>query len=326
MIRRLVASFGFAGAAFTTPILAAQTDPAAAAHPCDSQSGATQNVCRAGYDALSLMLPVGAIAVTGGNPVLGTAAGGRGFGDIGITIRSTFLRTVLPATSYDGVADTVPAARRLPVSAPTLDLRFGLVRKALPVGAVSADFLGSVSGIPKTATDYIRFAPDVRSLGGVALGFGYGLRIGVEPNGPLPVVSLNFGRKDLPKFTLGDLSDGSNWAYTVAVSAIDVRLMVGRRFGLFELAAGGGVDLIKGNYSIVFRDQDTGLPAARADSSMSAMRIVTTANGALVVGGARLTLEAGFQVGKDDKLPTVFQAINGRSGRFFGGLGFGFKL
>lgn len=86
------------------------------------------------------------------------------------------------------------------------------------------------------------------------------------------------------------------------------------------------MDLIKGNYSLVYRDQTTGLPAPRADSTVSTMRIVTTTSGSLLLGPVRLSVEGGFQVGKDDKLPTVFEAVDTRSGRFFGAFGIGFKL
>ena len=119
--RRLWSSFGFAGFAFATPMLA-QTGAEPAPHPCDSQTGATKAVCRAGYDAVTTIVPVGALVASGGNPHLGTAGGGRGFGDLGFTFRGTVVRTILPSTAYNGTTDTVPAARRLPVVAPSLEI------------------------------------------------------------------------------------------------------------------------------------------------------------------------------------------------------------
>ncbi len=305
----------------------AQTGAEATPHPCDIQAGATKAVCRAGYDAVTTVVPVGALVASGGNPHLGSAAGGKGFGDLGVTFRGTVVRMILPTTAYDGTTDTVAAARRLPVVAPSLDLRMGLLSKALPVGTASVDFLATILGVPERATDYVRFSDDTRRLAGLALGFGYGLRIAMQPKGPLPVASLNVGRHDFPKFTVGDLSAGSQYAYTVAISAINVRLMAGKRFGAFEFTAGGGADLMKGNYSIVFRDQDSLTVSPRADSTVSTMRILTLANAAFVVGRvARLTFEGGFQIGKDEKLETIFAATNSKSGRFFGSIGLGFKL
>ena len=243
-MRRPFGWFGAIGIALLVPhVLLAQTPPPAVApHPCDARSGPTKSVCRAGYDALASVIPVASLGASGGNPSIGSAAGGRGFGDISITLRATYLRTVLPSTAFDGTTDTVPAARRLPVAVPSVEIRFGLLRKALPVGAATVDFLGSMIGVPKSATDYIRYSSDIRSLQGLALGFGYGIRIGVAPKGPMPTVSLNVGRHDFPKFTVGDIGAGSQFAYTVAVSAINARLMVGRRFSGFEFTAGAGAD------------------------------------------------------------------------------------
>jgi len=325
--RRLTSWFGIAWVGFSASLAAQTTTPEPVPHPCDSQTGTTKAVCRAGYDAVSAIVPIGALAVSRGNPGLGTAAAGQRFGDLVITLRGNYLGARLPATSYDGASDTVALARRLAVVVPSADLRLTLLRRALPMGAASVDFLGSISGIPRHATDFVRFGDDVRSIGGVVLGFGYGLRIGVEPNGPLPVVSLNVGRSDLPRFTIGDLTAGSNFAYSLSVSAINVRLMAGRRFGGFEFTGGGGVDLIKGDYSLAYRDQVTNTPKPRADSTVSAMRILTVVNAAFHLGSvARLTFEGGFQVGKNDKLPTIFEGTNTKSGRFFGGVGLGFKL
>lgn len=195
------------------------------------------------------------------------------------------------------------------------------------MGAATVAFLGSMIGVPISATNYIRYSSNIRTLQGLALGFVYGIRIDVAPKGPMSTVSVNVGRHDFPKFTVGDIGAGSQFAYMVAVSAINARLMVGRRFSGFEFTAGAGADLIKGNYSLVYRDQATKLPVPRADSSMSAIRIVPVMNAALPIGGfLRLSFEGGFQVGKDEKLPTVFEAHNPKSGRFFGGVGLGFKL
>ncbi len=328
MPRRLAMLVGWAWVAVSSP-LSAQTTAAAAPepHPCDAQTGATKLVCRAGYDAISAMAPVGALAVSRGNPGLGTAAAGRRFGDLILTFRGNYVGAAIPATGYDGHGDTVALARRLPVAIPSLDLRFTLIRRTLPMGAIAVDALGTITGIPRRATDLIRFGDDVRSLGGVVLGFGYGIRIGVEPKGPLPVVSLNVGRSDLPRFALGDLAAGSNFAYSLAVSALNARLMVGRAFGAFELTGGAGVDLIKGDYSLTYVDQASHTPKPRADSTVSTMRIMTALNAAFRLGPvARLTFEGGFQVGKNDKLPTIFEGTNTKSGRFFGGVGLGFKL
>ena len=325
---RLTSSIGFLWVCLASAS-AAQTDPAPApaVHPCESQAGPTKAVCRAGYDAISVMTPIAALAASGGNPSLGSAAGGEKFGHLLVTVRGSFLTAVLPATSYDGVGDTVPVARRLPVAVPSVDLRFTLLRKPLPMGAASVDFLATITGVPRGATQYIRFGDEVRGVGGLVLGFGYGLRIGVAPKLPMPTASLNITRHDMPRFTVGAVAAGSNFAYTLSASAMNVRLLAGRRFGAFELTAGGGADLIKGDYSLIYLDPVAKTLLPRADSTFSTMRLLTVANGAMYLGKiARLTFEGGFQIGKDEKLPTQFDGLNTKSGRFFGGVGLGFKL
>lgn len=325
-MRRLTSCFGFTWVVCTASV-AAQNDSAAAPHPCDKQTGATKSVCRAGYDAIMVITPIGALAVGRGNPSMGSAGGGQKFGDMLVTLRANYLTAAVPATSYAGDGDTVPVAQRLTVLVPSVDLRMNLLSKPLPMGAASVDFLLSLAAIAKAGIDYARFGNDVRSVSGVAIGIGYGVRIGVTPKGPLPTASLNVGRSDLPRFTVGNLAAGSNFSYTLGVSAINARLMVGRRFGHFELTAGGGADLIKGDYSYVYLDQATKKAVPRADSTVSTMRLLTVVNTAFhLAGGARLSFEGGFQVGKNDKLPTIFGETNTKSGRFFGGVGLGFKL
>lgn len=305
--------------------VAAQT-AAPATHPCDIRVGQAARVCRAGYDAIAWMVPAGGLALTAGNPVLGTAGGGQGFGDLTVTLRANHLRTVVPSSRYDGTGDTVAAVRRLPLALARMDLRVGLIRRQLPVGVASLDLLGTILPIPKHDPSDFRFGPEVRSLGSFALGFGYGLRLAMAPREPLPVVSLNLGKSDLPAFRFGDIAKGSTYAYTLSISAIHARLLAGKRLGLLEVTGGGGVDLLTGNYSLVYVDPTSGTPFPRADSTHKATRFVALANAALKLGPARVGFEGGFQVGKDQGLATVFRANDTRSGTFFGGVGIGFKL
>jgi hypothetical protein len=316
---------GFAGVGFAATLAAQAAEPES--HPCDAQTGSTKSVCRAAYDAITVIAPIGALAVSRGNPALGTATGGQRFGNLVITFRGTYLKAAFPVTDYDGSTDTVALAERSSFLVPSIDLRLTLLRKTLPVGAAWAELMGTMIGIPREATDVVQFGDDVRAIGGVALGFGYGLRFGVEPNGALPAVSLSVGRSDLPRFSTGDFTSGSNFGYSLSTSAYNVRLMVGRQFGGFELTGGGGVDLIKGDYSLRFRDQVTQAVVARTDSTLSTMRILTVINAGWHLGRiVRLGLEGGFQIGKNDKLATLFEGTNTKSGRFFGGVGLGFKL
>ncbi|MEO8452410.1 MAG: hypothetical protein ABI647_21640, partial [Gemmatimonadota bacterium] len=229
---------------------------------------------------------------------------------------------------YDGVSDTVGLAKKLYAPVPALDFSFGLLRKVLPnMGSVSVELLGSIMGIPKNSTQFIRFGDDDRSVGGLVLGFGYGVRIAIEPKAPMPSVSLNITRHGLPNFTFGQISAGDTYAYTLGVSSISGRLLVGKKFGGFELTGGLGADMLKGEYSLLYVDPATRVLAPSIDSTKSMMRIITLANGAFALGKAvNLSFEGGFQVGKNEGITTIFRAVNPGAGKFFGSIGIGFKL
>ena len=92
----------------------------------------------------------------------------------------------------------------------------------------------------------------------------------------------------------------------MAVASLSLRL------GLFQRALPVGtasVDLIGELFGIpkeAYVNQTTHQPSARADSSVSTLRFLSVANAALHLGVIKLSFEGGFQVGKDDKLPTIF--------------------
>ena len=105
------------------------------------------------------------------------------------------------------------------------------------------------------------------------------------------------------------------------------RLLVGKKFGGFELTGGVGADMLKGEYSLLYVNPTTRVLAPRIDSTKSTMRIVTLTNAAFQLGKvARLSFEGGFQVGKNEGLTTIFRATNPGAGKFFGSIGIGFKL
>src|SRR6185295_10042835 len=112
------------------------------------------------------------------------------------------------------------------------------------------------------------------SVGGLVLGFGYGIRLALEPKAPMPSVSLNITRHGLPKFTFGNIAGGGTYAYTLGVSSVGGRLLVGKKFGGFELTGGAGADMLKGEYSLLYVNPATRALAPSIDSTKSTMRIV----------------------------------------------------
>jgi hypothetical protein len=126
-------------------------------------------------------------------------------------------------------------------------------------------------------------------------------------------------KRDMPAVRFGNVAAGDRLSAATSFSAISARLLVGGRFPLLSLSAGGGVDLYKGSGSVTYADS-TGVDSTVA-VQLSTMRIMTTVNAAIDLGPVILWGEGGFQVGKNTALATVFRRNDPSSGRFFGGLG-----
>lgn len=303
--------------------LAAQADSAAATCPADTTRAA--KVCAAGFDALTILLPVEDALASGGNPVPGTAGAIGRFGHFRLSGRVGFTSVALPSTRYSGATDTVPLDRHLLVPIPRLDLSAGLFSKKLPLGTVAVDLLGSVVVLPTNVSGRYRVDPSARTIGPLALGLGYGFRAALAMGKGKPTVSLSVVKRDLPVLHFGDLAAGDQSSVSSNLSAITVRLFAGGKTKLLYFAAGAGVDLIKGDGTVSWHDQ-----AAGTDSSiavpLSTMRITVAMNAAIDLGPLTLWGEGGFQIGKTVEVTTKFEGINPNAGRFYGGLGVAIQL
>ena len=317
---------GIAGAGPLAAQAADSTATPVIAPACTDLSGPQFAVCQAAHDAVFAALPAASLLIGAGNPKLGTASANGKFGSITLTLRATHAVTVLPSSTYDGVSDTIRTVRRHAATLPSVDLAFGLFQKAMPTGTVGVEFLGSVFLIDPDGTPSVSFPDDTRRLGKYVVGFGWGMRFGLTPKGPLPFASLSVTKRDLPHYTFGDIPAGSTYSYTLGISAINVRLMAGKRFGKFEFTMGAGADLLKGTYSVRYTDPETAELKPQVDSTRSAMRIITAANASLDLKPVRVTFEGGYQVGKDEKLPTIVKTVDPRSGRFFAGVGLALRF
>jgi hypothetical protein len=292
--------------------------------PCPADSLAASRICQAGADALTAFLPVEGALVGGGNPVPGTAAAIGKFGHLRLTARVGLASVTIPEASYDGSTDTVKADKRLIVPLPRFDLALGVFSKKLALGTVGVDLLGSAVVIPTGATSRIAVDDNARTLGGMALGLGFGFRAALQMSGARPTVSLNVMKRDMPAIRFGNLAAGDRLSAATTLSATTVRLLVGGRAGLLTLSGGGGMDLYKGNGTVTYAD------SAGVDSTvavpLSTSRIMATASAAIDVGPVTLSMEGGFQVGKQTKLATYFQKNDPSAGHFFGGLGAAFRF
>ncbi len=299
--------------------------PAAAQNPeCAGYGGQAANVCNAAVDGTRLFYPVAGLLLGGGQPLLGPAAGVGGFPRAGVVLRVNAASVRLPSLDYDGSTSTVPAGEHLVVPAPLIEGELGLWR-GLPGGLLRLSLLGSVQLLPTDQVEDLTVDPDAASIGGIALGIGYGVRIGVlEPAFPVPGVGIAMMRRTIPDLRYGDLADpGQDYEYTAGLAALNVRASAEWRVAAFGFGGGVGLDRYTGDASARFRDPVLGLPQSAADIRVEESRWLAFLDAALGFGPARLGAEVGWQLAKGQDLATEFEEIDEDGGRFFGGLAIG---
>ncbi len=294
----------------------------AQAAECAAYAGNAGRVCSAAVDATRAFHPLLGVLVSGGNPVLGTGSPLGGPGHFSVTARVNGVEVILPRLSYDGSGTTVPRGRKLFAPAPLAEAAVG-VYGGLPSGLLAIDALGSAQLLPVNALDDFRVDPDARRIGDVALGLGFGARVGIlKETGPLPGISVSVMRRDLPTITYGNLASGDRFQYAVDLRATNLRLVASKQLALVEFAAGLGWDRYTGDALI--RIGDGSGPVAGAPDvpiKLRNSRASAFVNAGLGVAVVRLVAEAGYLAGRDQKLSTDFQDFDTTKGKFFAGLG-----
>lgn len=326
MVRRVNALLLGCAVALSAQRIGAQTtavDTTKASCPT-TLSAQSAKVCNAALDGVTMLHPVAALLISGGNPVLGTAAAGAGgrFGHFHLMLHATTAVVVVPDFSYAGTTDTVAVSRKLSLYAPRLDVSTGLISKVMPMGTVSLDFLLSALLIRKDATTLFTPVKGSREINGTTVTLDWGIRAAMVGK-TMPTASLSIVKRGSPSITMGSLSGTGLAAYTFDASAINVRLLLGKRFKWFEFAAGGGADLLGGNGEVIFRDPVTKVTQPAIKTKLSGMRLLTTVNLGADVGPLRLGVEGGYQAGAKLTQTTIFAENNVNAGKFFGGLGIG---
>lgn len=107
--------------------LVAIASPVLAQNPeCSGYVANAQRVCVAAVDATRAFHPVMVVLVSGGNPMIGSAATLGGLGHASLTLRANAVQVVLPDLAYDGSSSTVPAGDKLWAPAPLLEGALGV--------------------------------------------------------------------------------------------------------------------------------------------------------------------------------------------------------
>src|SRR3954453_21676387 len=151
---------------------------AAQAPECGAYSGNAEKVCSAGVDGTRAFHPIFGMLVSGGNPTIGSAATQGGLGHASLSVRANAVNVVLPDLGYTGSSSTVPAGDKLFLPAPLLEGAVG-VYKGMSGGMLAVYFLGSAQLLPADQISNFSVAADARRIGNIALGLGYGARIGL---------------------------------------------------------------------------------------------------------------------------------------------------
>jgi hypothetical protein len=303
-------------------VLLALASPAWAQTPeCSGYVANAQRVCAAAVDGTRAFHPVFGILVSGGNPTIGSASTLGGIGHASVTLRANAVNLVLPDLNYSGSSTTVPAGDKLFAPAPLVEGALG-VYGGMPSGLLAVDLLGSAQFLPTDQIDNLTVDPDARRIGSIALGVGYGARIGIlRGMGPLPAVSVSVMRRDIPQITYGDLAAGDRFSYAVDLHATNVRLVASKQVTVLDVAAGVGWDKYTGDALIRFRDPITGTPQPDIPVELDNSRILGFVNAGMSLSKVRLTGEVGYQGGKDQNLSTDFEDFDTTKGKFFAGLG-----
>ncbi|HXE58133.1 MAG TPA: hypothetical protein VNK43_09035 [Gemmatimonadales bacterium] len=309
-------------AALDSARLAAQFAP-----ECAGYSGQAENVCSAAVDATRAFHPVAGLLVSGGNPVLGTGRTLGGFPRFSFTARVNATEVVLPSLEYDGSDETLASEDEIVAPAPLVEASMGVFR-GLGRGLLAVDLLGSAQLLPTNVVDNLSVDDDARRIGDVALGLGYGVRIGVLAGSfPIPSVSVSLMRRGVPRIQYGNLGDLSqDFQYAVDLDATNVRVVASEQIGVLTLAAGLGWDKYTGDAAIAFRHPLTGLPQAPIEIELDNSRTMAFLNAGLDLSVLKVVGELGYQGGKDQDLSTDFEGWDAEGGRLFGGVGlrFGF--
>jgi len=303
-------------------LLVASALPVLAQTPeCAAYVSSAQRVCAAAVDGTRAFHPVIGVLISGGNPTIGSAAALGGLGHASVTLRANAVELVLPELAYDGSATAVAAGDKFWAPAPLVEGALGIY-KGMGSGLLAVDLLGSAQLLPTDQIDNMTVDAGARKIGDIALGLGYGARIGLlREMGPLPAVSVSVMRRDIPQISYGDVSGGDRYSYGVDLHATNLRLVASKKLLVFDMAGGLGWDKYTGDAVIRFRDPVSGLTQPPVPVELENTRVLGFLNAGMSLSVMRLTAEVGYQGGKDPNLTTEFEDFDTTKGKFFAGLG-----
>ena len=285
-------------------------------------SAEPQAVCNLAIDALKTFHPAAGLIISGGDPTLGTARalGGLGHFFVSARVNAVKVSSLSPDTTVG------PKTIHGFVPAPVVEAGIG-VWPGLQNGVLSVDALFSATLVPTHAVDKLSVDSGAAHFGSLALGLGYGARIGLlSGTFPIPAVAVSVMRRSLPRLTYGRLaassiSAGDAFDFTTDVQATNVRVTAGYRLPVADLSAGIGFDHYTSDGLLRYYDNPPLSTVAQVPFTPRNNREVVFADAAFHFALASLGAELGYQTGQDQHLSANYSGFDSRSGHFFGGLG-----
>jgi hypothetical protein len=281
-----------------------------------------QNVCNAAIDGTQLFHPVAGLLMSGGNSVLGSFKPLGGFPHFSITARVNATKLRTPDLNYDGTSGTtVGVGDEITAPVPVIEAAVGLFGGAGEMKLFSIEALGSAQLLPTTQIDNLTVDKNARKIGSVALGLGFGGRVGITSGKAIiPAVAVSVMKRSIPRLTYGDLTGSDRYSFGIDWDITNVRATAGYKFSILQVGAGLGWDKYTGTAKIQFKDN------LNATQTLSAIdldqsRTLAFLGATLDFPVFKIAAEAGYQFGKDQQLSTTFTDNDPKDNRLFASAG-----
>jgi hypothetical protein len=260
--------------------------------------------------------------VVGGIGTLG------GFPHFAFSVRVNATKVKTPDLNYDGsTGTTVPEGDEIFAPAPLVEAAVGILPGFGPAGFLSVDVLGSAQLLPTNAVDNLTVDKNARNIGDVALGLGFGARVGVlKGRAIIPAVTVSAMYRSIPRITFGDVTGGDNYSFSTNLSATNLRAVAGYKLALLAVGAGLGWDKYTSDARIVFQDQAVVGQTLRVQRDLDNTRTMAFLTAALDLPILNIGAEIGYQFGKDRNLRTDFSGNDPGDNRLFAGAGLRFTF
>jgi hypothetical protein len=293
---------------------------------CPGGTQADINVCNAAVDGARIFHPVAGLLVSGGNPVLGGIGTLGGFPHFALTARVNATKLKTPDLDYDGTGGTtVGEGDEIFAPAPLVEAALGVLPGFGPSGFLSLDLLGSAQLLPTEAVEGLEVDEDARKIGSIALGLGFGARVGViKGRAIIPSVTVSAMRRSIPRITFGDVAGGDQYSFSTDLKATNLRAVAGYKLALLSVGAGLGWDKYTGDVDVTF-DQ-SGTPQQAQTLELDNSRTMAFLTAALDFPLLKIGAEVGYQFGKDQNLRTEFTGNDPGDNRLFAGAGVRFTF